>query len=293
MQDVDHGRAARHWDERHFDPGYSRQEWSFHPAALARLATLLGYNCREEWFWAKYLNGRNHLRGIGIGVGLAQTELSLLSTGVFARYDLYDLSPLALDSARREAEAIGFAGNVGYVCEDIAFADLGKERYDLVTFIASLHHIAALDETLRKCKEALKPGGHLWAVEYIGPDRFQYPDEHTEFARRFYRSLHPGVKKLWTPELQFPTREEVVAADPTEAIHSSRIPAAIHATFDKVETIYTYGTFAFILSWGLLADALYEAPLGREFMTTILDIDTLLIDSGKLPHYFAFFVATK
>jgi SAM-dependent methyltransferase len=286
-------RAVEYWNQRHFDPNYAREEWSFHPAAQARLHKLLGFSSREEWFWANYLNGHNDLRGLGIGVGLAQTELRLISTGAFTHYDLYDISPLALDAAKREAAAIGFGDNISYLCQDIDSAELGTDRYDIVTFIASLHHMANLDLALRKCKAALKPGGRLWAVEYIGPDRFQYPDKHTEFAKRFYRCLHPGLKKLWMPELRFPTVDEVMAADPSEAVHSSKIPAAIHATFDKVKTVYTYGTFAFILFWGLLYDALYEAPLGQEFVTTVLDIDTMLIDSGQLPHYFAYFIAEK
>ena len=203
------------------------------------------------------------------------------------------MSELALDAVRREAASVGVDDEIGFHCQNFESVDPGVERYDIVTFIHSLHHIAELDTTLAKCKAALKPGGRLWAVEYIGPDRFDYPGEHTEFARRFYRSVHPGLKKLWTPELTFPMRDEVIAADPTEAIHSSDIPRAIHAAFDQVERIDTYGTFAFILSWGLLADALHEAPMGREFMNTVLDIDKMLIDSRQLPHYFAYFIATK
>ena len=290
-QDLD--TARQYWDDRHFEPGYLREEWSFHPAAKARLHNLLGYSSREEWFWARYLNGKTELRGLGIGVGLGQTELRLITTGVFAHYDLYDISPAALEHVRRDAEAIGLANKVNCICQDVDSMELGVERYDLVTFIASLHHMDDLETLLRKCRAALKPGGRLWAVEYIGPDRFQFPDEHTEFAKRFYRSIHPGLKKLWAPELTFPSIEEVVAADPTEAIHSSKISLAIRATFENVEMINTYGTLPFILFWRLLHDDLYESPIGQEFVKTILDIDTMLIDSGQLPHYFAYFVATK
>jgi len=290
---MDQTRASQYWNTRHFDPRYLREEWSFHPAAKARLHKLLGYSSREEWFWVNYLNGKSGLRGLGIGVGLGQTELRLVTTGVFAHYDLFDVSADALEQAKGEAEAIGVGDKVECIFGDIDSFDLGIERYDLITFIASLHHMCDLDSLLHKCKVALKPTGRLWAAEYIGPDRFQFPEEHTEFARRFYRSLHPGLKKLWNPELQFPTAAEVIAADPTESIHSSKIPDAIHSTFDQVETIYTYGTFVFILFWSLLHDALYESPLGQEFVTTALEIDTMLIDSGRLPHYFAYFVATK
>jgi len=287
-----HGRAGQYWDERHLDPRFSREEWSFHPAAKARLHQLLGYPSREEWFYDKYLKDKSGLRGLGIGVGLAATELRLLEMGAFAHYDLYDVSPEPLAQAKRAAATMGLAGKIDCICQDIDTLDLGVERYDVITFMASLHHMANLD-ILRKCKTALKPGGRLWAAEYIGPDRFQFPDEHAEFARRFYRAVHPGLKKFWCPELTFPTAAEVITADPTESIHSSDIPKAMHTTFENVETINTYGTFVFILFWSLLHDALYESPIGQEFVKTVLDIDTMLIDSGQLPHYFAYFVATK
>jgi SAM-dependent methyltransferase len=290
---MDTDRTSQHWDRQHFDPTFLRGEWSFHPAAKARLHKLLGYGSREEWFWATYLDGRKNLRGIGIGVGRAETELALISTGVFSHYDLYDISPVALDAARQQAAARGIGQQVACICADIHTIELAPESYDIVTFVASLHHIDELDGVLQKCRVALKPGGHLWAVEYIGPDRFQYPDEHTAFAKRFYRSIHPGLKKLWTPELTLPSVDEVIAVDLTEAIHSSQIPEAINKVFAKVDTLYTYGTFACILFWGLLHDALYEAPLGNEFVATVMDIDAMLIDRGELPHYFAYFVATK
>lgn len=293
MPPMDDNVTAQYWNDRHFDPSYAREEWSFHPVALARMARLLGYRSREEWFWARYLQGRSNLSGVGIGVGLGRTELALIASGVFEHYDLYDMSERALDAVRRHAVSLGIDDRISFRCQNFELADPGNERYDVVTFIHSLHHIVDLDKTLASCKAALKPGGRFWAVEYIGPDHFQYPAEHTAFARRFYRTVHPGLKKLWTPELTFPTREEVIAADPTEAIHSADIPGAIHAAFDRVETIYTYGSFAFMLFWGLLPDALYESPLGHEFVETLLDIDTMLIDSGRLPHYFAYFVATK
>jgi SAM-dependent methyltransferase len=217
----------------------------------------------------------------------------MVSMGGFASYDLYDVGNVPLEAAKRHANAIGVGDKVNCVCADIHKVDLVPDSYDVITFIASLHHIDDLDRVLAKCRNALKPGGKLWAVEYIGPDRFQYPDEHTQFAKQFYRSVHPGLKKLWCPELTFPTAEDVIREDPTESVHSSDIPRAINATFAEVDTLYTYGTFAFILFWSLLYDALYEAPMGFEFVDTVMELDELLIDAGRLPHYFAYFVAGK
>ena len=48
-----------------------------------------------------------------------------------------------------------------------------------------------------------------------------------------------------------------------------------------------------MIMWTLDHDALYDTELGREAFQTLLDIDTAMIDAGRLPHYFAYLVARK
>lgn len=291
---MDHSRTASHWDKQHFDSAFLRAEWSFHPYAKDRLHKLLGnVDSREEWFYYKYLNGKSNLTALGIGVGTANSELRLLSTGTISRYDFYDVSPIALNAAKKNAQRLKLDDKIQFHCQDIHSIELRPNSYDVITFIASLHHIENIEAILTKCKKALKPNGILWAAEYIGPDYFQFPDKDTEFAKRFYRALDPVLKKTWEPELRWCTKEELIAVDPTEAPHSSRILDITKKIFPIVDIVPTYGTFAFILSWCLNHDALYDTEKGREFFQTLLDIDTALIDSGKLPHYFAYLLASK
>jgi hypothetical protein len=68
------------------------------------------------------------------------------------------------------------------ICADIDALELGVESYDLVTFIASLHHMNNLADI--NAKKQLRPSRRLWAVEYIGPARFQFPDEDTALLSR-------------------------------------------------------------------------------------------------------------
>lgn len=284
---------AAFWNRQHFQAAYLRGEWSFHPAAKDRLHSLLGFSSREEWFSNHYLAGRSCLRALGIGVGTADAELRLLTTGLIDRYDLFDFSSEVLAQAQRTAELLGVEQKATFNCRDIHSAGIEVESYDLITFIHSLHHIDELRGVLEMCARALKPGGLLWAAEYIGPDYFDYPPEHTAFAREFYRALHPTLKNWRHEELTLPGVEEVIRNDPTEAVHSSEIPAALAETFDKVEFIPTYGTFASILMWSLNHDVMYETAMGQEFMKLVMEMDTALIDSGRLPHYFGYYVARK
>lgn len=283
--------AAAYWDERHFDPTFLRGEWSFHPLAKARLhRTLGGVESREQWFHDRFLSGRTGLRALGIGVGRAASELTLLTKGAIDRYELFDVSPVALAEGKREAERLGVADKAIFRNEDIQATELPDNSYDVITFIASLHHMTELEAVLRKCARALAPGGVIWAAEYIGPDYFQYPPEHADIARRLYRMMHPNLRRSGEPDLKFPSQEDVIANDPTESPQSSRIEEVFRRVWPDAEVIGTYGSLAFMVMWTLDHDALYDSASGREAFGTLLDLDTALIDACALPHYFAYLV---
>jgi SAM-dependent methyltransferase len=291
--DIDLQRTAEHWDRAHFSPEVQRAEWQNHPLARERMIRLLGGRIRERWFTENYLPASGVARGLGIGVGTAATEMEILRSGAVEHFDLWDVSSASLEAVRQHAAGFGAADRITTHLGDIQTADLGDNRYDVITFIASLHHIENLDGVLEQCHRALKPGGVLWAAEYVGPDRFDFPAEHTALARDLFFGLDPDLRKSWEPVLRFPTRQEVIDVDPTESIHSADIPSAIQRHFDQVEETPTYGSFAFIMFWGLNHDAIYQRPEGESLVRAILAIDEALIDSGKLPHYFRHIVARK
>jgi len=290
---MDIQRTADHWNKQHFSTAFLRAEWSYHPLALARLHRMLGYDSREEWFVKTHLPHGPVQRGVGIGVGTATSELRLLASGAVEQFDLYEISPVALESVREEARRLGVEDRARFLCEDINHVALPTETYDLVTFIASLHHMEQLEHVLQSCYASLAPGGVMWAAEYVGPDRFNFPDADTAFAKRLYRALDPDVKKTWEPELRFPSPADVIAVDPTESVHSSDIIKTARWIFPQLDVIPTYGTLAFIISWCLNHDALYDTEEGREAFQAILDIDTAMLDAGQLPHYFAYLIGVK
>jgi SAM-dependent methyltransferase len=291
--DADLARTAEYWNREHFSEAMQRSEWQSHPLSMERLGRLLGYSLREEWFVKSQLAGKRIERALGVGVGTAATELQILVRGGVEHYDFYDLSPAGLAAARSSAEKLGVGDRISCFCEDVTANTLADNSYDLITFIASLHHIDKLDEMLEACYRALRPGGILWAAEYIGPNRFAYPPQHTDLARKMFHLIDPRLKKSWEPELKFPTAQEVIDADPTEAVHSEDIVAAIKKHFRITTITPLYGSFAFIMFWGLNHDAVYELREGEELVKAILDIDSALIDANRLPHYFANIVARK
>jgi len=290
-------RTSEYWDIHAGQGDENRAEWFAHPAVAERLLQVRDGKPLERWFIDQYAAGRPLARALSIGCGVGLFELGLIRLGAIEHYDLYDVSPVALETALASARAFGVEDRIAIHQADInhvslQHVSLQKEDYDLVTFISSLHHVADLEQVLRRVLTALKPDGLIFAGEYTGPDRFAYPKPDAAYAKRLYRALDPALKCPW-PELPQPVPEDVIAADPTESIHSSEIIATVQRVFGNIElTPYGY-TLTFILWWGLNHDALYETEQGREFVTTLLDLDRGPVISGALPNYFHYALGSK
>lgn len=249
---------------------------------------------RDAWFATKYLQNGPAKRAIGIGVGRAETEIGLLGIGAVEHYDLFDVSPVGLEYAKSCAEKRGFGHKVTTHCMPISEANLPDDTYDLATFVASLHHMDPLEDTLRTVNRCLNKNGMIWcANEYIGPDRFNYPPEQADVARAFFRQIPEKLKNPWIKELTFPTPEEVASVDPTEAPCSSMIEPFMRSMFPRFELTPLYGGFAFVVFWGLNHNALYETPEGAELVRYILAMDMSMTDAGFIPNYFAHIVVRK
>jgi SAM-dependent methyltransferase len=285
-------RTAAFWDEKHLTTVHHRAELHFHPAVLERQRRILHANTPEEWFIRNYV-AKPLKRALGVGVGTAGVELRMLAHGAVDHFDLYEVSQAALDVARRDAQDLDVAHRARYICQDFHEAELRPETYDLVTFIASLHHMDRLDETVQRVYDALKPGGMLFAAEYVGPNRFDFPPEHADLARQIFRVLDPALKYQSEPVLKWPSPAEVAESDPTEAIQSAEIPSVIKRIFPRVDVKHGYGTLCFMLFWCLDPYAIHETEQGRDFVRFLVEIETALVDSGRLPSYFDFFVAFK
>ena len=188
-------------------------------------------------------------------------ELALLQAGTVEHFDLCDVSSTSLESAMERADRLGVADRITIRCGDLLGAD--RNDYGLVTFVSSLHHAVDVATTVRFAHDILRPGGVLYADEYVGPRRFDYPPEHGDLVKALYRSLAPNVRGPW-PELPQPDPADVAAADPTEAAQSDLILDALHTVFADVELAPIYGALAFILWWGLDHDALWDTQHGRD-----------------------------
>lgn len=287
--------AAEHWDryaELYLAPGgtVNRAEWLLHPVVRSRHRERRGGRDIVDWFATDVLGDRQIRRAAGIGSGSASFELGLLASGAVERYELFEVSTTSASLARSLATQLGVAHRVNFWTVDMNEVELQSESYDLITFVSSLHHVSQLEPVCQRMRAALRPGGLLFATEYVGANRFAFPPQHNAFARSMYRVLESGLT-CGATELPQPDPAEVERADPSEAVHSQEILDVLRDLFDRVEVHPMDGCLPFTLWWGLNYDALYDTVRGQDLVELICDLDTALTAAGALPVYFADVVA--
>ncbi len=288
--------TADYWDayvERHVVEGTNtnRAEWLSHPLVQAHHATARGERSIESWVAEVALAGRPRARGVGVGAGTGSLELGLVASTTVDRFDLLDVSSGSLELARTTAAELGIAEQIETVTGDISEFDLGRGRYDIATCMGSLHHVDRLDSVLAAVSESLADDGVLIASEYVGPDRFATGPVERGLAQQLYRAIDPALRSP-NPDLPLPDPQAVIAADPTEAIHSSEILSTLDRHFDEVSVVHHGGALAYTLWWGLNHDALHETTEGWGFVDVLLQADLALTRSGVLDDYFVTILAT-
>jgi SAM-dependent methyltransferase len=221
--------AAAYWDENREkarDPTF----WMAHPLCRQAINRRVSGNPHE---WPMDYFKRVHVRkpfarAVSFGCGLGALERALVSGGIVEEIDAYDISPVSLDDARREAASNGLRG-IHYRIGDFNDPQLPRARYDIAFFHQSLHHVSSLERLFRRLALALKPGGLLYVDEYVGPSRNEWTPVLLRTAQGALDRL-PKEAKL--SERLVPPIEP---NDPSEAVRSSEIPEFFRAFFDPIE----------------------------------------------------------
>lgn len=88
-------------------------------------------------------------------------------------------------------------------------------------------------------RRALQPGGVFHLNEFVGPDRFQWTDAQLDHLNAFCEALPERYRRLASgqvrPPVIRPTIEQMIAADPSEAIRSSAIIETVRRHFRVME----------------------------------------------------------
>lgn len=110
---------------------------------------------------------------------------------------------------------------------------LERERYDLAIAFGALHHVAALQHLCQQLRQALKPDSYIFVNEFVGPARFQWTEQQLALINRVASVLPPDWCR--TPWVEPTPLEDIIAADPSEAVCSDQVVSVLSEHFEIVD----------------------------------------------------------
>jgi 2-polyprenyl-3-methyl-5-hydroxy-6-metoxy-1,4-benzoquinol methylase len=143
-----------------------------------------------------YYGGRLPLaRCLSLGCGEGGLERSLASLGAFLDCDAYDIAEGSIRQAKQAAIEAG-CPHIHYAVADINRLVLPARQYDAVWASGAVHHFSALEQIFGQVASALKPGGLFVLNEYIGANRFQFPDRQRQIIQACHDLLPARYRRL-------------------------------------------------------------------------------------------------
>lgn len=228
--------------------------------------------------------------------GAGMLERGLMSIGLIAACTGYDLATGALATARADAAAAGY-DTLRYERRDLEKNGLETKNLQLVFAHQGIHHIERLEETFDAIRDSLQIGGYFHLHEFVGPDRFQWSDrqlaEMTAWVQTLpmrYRITRDGLVRN---DVGRATIEEMIAADPSEAVRSSAIEPLVAERFEIIER----RELGMTLAMSALADIAHnfspDDPEAVGHVQRLLDREIELIEAGELKSDFVTILARR
>jgi len=232
MSDVT--RAGDFWDAEVADPIHT--SWMEDLRVRIRINTMIG---EREMLWPiewleKQVGHRRFGRALSIGCGTGPLERQLIERGLCETVDAFDGSVHSLHVARRLAAEQGVGDRIRYFASDFNRPALPRNRYDIVFFHQSLHHVGKLEKLYRAVLLALKPEGYLYLDEFVGPSRHEWDRNRIAPHEAVLKTI-PDPYRL-SDDLPLPVQPD----DPSEAIRSGEIMEQLAIGF-RVEAMRGYG----------------------------------------------------
>lgn len=218
-------QAARHWDQQQ---SIESVYWTQHPLIAAYVNVLITgvpwlyptQGLKAGWAYKPLKHG------LSLGCGTGELERDIYRQHICDRMDAYDISLASLRTARKLGRLEGNK-TVRYRLGDFNNIVLPREKYDIVFFHGSLHHVSDPDRLLAEVNRSLKPHGFVYVDEYVGPSRDEWTDEDMKYAREEFEKIDDALKLR-------PANPPVVFEDPSEMIRSSRIIPALREQFEII-----------------------------------------------------------
>jgi 2-polyprenyl-3-methyl-5-hydroxy-6-metoxy-1,4-benzoquinol methylase len=290
--------AAGKWDASHQVPNYRRRFLANIPWAQAYVHSLYIGGGSPFRLLKERLGPEPVESALELAAGRGDFAISLLKGGIAKRVTALDISAAAVKIAREKAAAQGVSGLSCDVADVNTIAI--TERYDLIAFSQSLHHVEALEHVLSQVRNALNPAGLFFVSDYIGPTRMQWTDEQLRIMNDVLSLLPAPLRMQIKPDgtdLGHPKRqiqriplETFERIDPSEAVRSGDIERVIRATFNRVEFLPLGGAISYEMFRMIAHNFDVEDANVRSIVRLVLYFEHELILAGRLPPCFGVFL---
>lgn len=232
---------------------------------------------------------------VGCGEGFIDRSLARMD-GVGA-ITAVDSDAAAVERARRSASRRGMAA-VSHAVFDPNAAPLPEGPWDAVIIHDTLHHVGRLGEFYGRIHDILAARGRIVFVEYVGPNRFQYPAERAERIQRYFRLLPQRLRRDADTGEPVWRREPIDAARlarewPFEAARSEDLLPLARKCFLTEAEYSAGGGLLHPLLAGLVRN-FGQSPAEEERLLEVLGgAESRLESEGLLPNDFAVFVGRR
>jgi SAM-dependent methyltransferase len=236
---------------------------------------------------------RVRARMLVLGAGTSWLERDLLERHAFARCDVLDPSPEFVEMAKAATPA---PEAISYAVADLATVVLPHDAYDAVWSNMTLGYVGDLEHLSAQIARSLKPGGFLFANEYVGPSRYDLSRRQREAiraaftlipARYRHRFGRANLESLTEPALPTPGSEAEAAAPRW----SSLVVPALSEHFDIEQYRALGGTLLQFVLEGIAGNFRTEDRASIAALEMLFKIEDVLVETGELGSDFALIVA--
>jgi SAM-dependent methyltransferase len=270
--------------------------WMAHPMVLARVNRLISgdpgcdaYGRLERLYrerrWALPVR-----RAVSLGCGFGNLERDLAKRGWVERIAAYDLAEGAVAQARRLADEAGLSG-ITYAVADLNTLRLDPGSADAVFAHSAVHHVQDLEHLYFTVRAALRPRGVFHLNEFVGPTRFQWTDAQLRLVNDFLDALPPRLRRVPDGSLKGAMRrpgiDEMIAADPTEAVRSADLVAALDPFFKVVEERRTGGALLHLALGDIAQNFDPESAEDRAILLELFALEDRAMADGTIGSDFA------
>ncbi len=193
----------------------------------------------DKYITTHYLKDKKDLKMLVPACGTGSHERKFIANEKIAFVEGFDISPICIKEAQKEAEkypSVLFQ----YQIADAHSLTFEDNKYDIILFHSSLHHIDKMDSFIQKIEKSLKPDGILILHDFVGAKRLYWTNEQLKASNQLLQQIPIPFRTKWKTNtlkkhIYRPGWWRMYISDPSEAVESDSIIPTLHKYFNVIE----------------------------------------------------------